>query len=154
MATIEVALRILSIWASLTIFPYACPPPQTPCSRITVPFTVRRPESEMRLQPDFNFKGPLINFPKHTQRHIQKISTRELTIFLTTQIPYYILNHYNREFWTDGTTTEWILVDIRIFYFSIITYLFTLYWVPELQFFHYWYGPENSSIKNASEFQI
>ena len=37
---------------------------------------------------------------------------------------------------------------------SFISYLFTLYWVPELRFFHYWYGPEKSSIKNVNEFQI
>ena len=49
------------IWASTHRFPLCVPTPfKLPCSRIPVPFTVRRPESELRLQPDFNFKGPLI----------------------------------------------------------------------------------------------
>ena len=35
-------------------------PFKLPCSRIPVPFTVRRPDSERHLQPDLNLKGPLI----------------------------------------------------------------------------------------------
>ena len=42
-------------------FPLCVPSPfKLPCSRITVPFTVRRPESELPLQPDLRLKGPLI----------------------------------------------------------------------------------------------
>ena len=45
------------IWASTHRFPLCVPTPfKLPCSRIPVPFTVRRPESELRLQPDLKVK--------------------------------------------------------------------------------------------------
>ena len=56
--------RRVRIWDNLGIYAQISPmralPFKLPCSRILVPFTVRRPETELRLQPDFNFKGPLI----------------------------------------------------------------------------------------------
>ena len=45
------------IWASTHRFALCVPTPfKLPCSRIPVPFTVRRPESELRLQPDLKVK--------------------------------------------------------------------------------------------------
>ena len=51
------------IWASTHIFPLCVPTPfKLPCSRIPVPFTVRRPESELRLQPDLKVKRSFDQF--------------------------------------------------------------------------------------------
>ena len=81
------------IWASTHRFPLCVPTPfKLPCSRIPVPFTVRRPESELRLQPDLKVKWsfdpyePVLHEPVHPVKNENNLIINN---FLVNFDPYF-----------------------------------------------------------------